>query len=98
MDAAHKRFVFNAHPVGGQSEVAVPPCLAEGRLRSKEARRGLLRLKRGEQGASLPAAAMQFYGHDDDDIDLRWCKRCGKHTYLRKKACVNSRCVGPSVC
>ena len=32
MHAAHKRFVFNAHPVGGQSEVAVRPCLAQGRI------------------------------------------------------------------
>ena len=39
---------------------------------------------------------MQPYGHDDDDIDLRWCKRCGKYSYLRKNACVNSTCVGSS--
>ena len=36
-------------------------------------------------------------GDDDEEeeLDLRLCKKCGKVSYLRKKACVNTKCVGP---
>ena len=44
----------------------------------------------GRKPSSLP----DFEEEEEEEQEMRFCRKCRRHTYLRKGACANPSCVG----